>query len=75
MRVKQALESDNVSADEAAMQSLMRNWHTGIGHAILEAWGFSGEMADTANLHDDLQRPHAGHTDVTDVVITANPCA
>ncbi|MEJ2393185.1 MAG: HDOD domain-containing protein [Candidatus Thiodiazotropha sp.] len=61
--------------DAEAMQSLQKNWHTGIGHAILEAWGFSEEMANTANEHDDLQRPRAGTPDVTDVVITANLCA
>ena len=61
--------------DSAAMDALMRNWHTGVGHAILEAWGFSDDIANTANEHDDLERPHAGPPDVTDLVITANLCA
>ncbi len=62
-------------SDVVAMETLMQNWHTGIGQAILEAWGFSEEMANAANEHDDLQRPHAGPPDVIDVVITANLCA
>ena len=61
--------------DTEAMDALMRNWHTGVGHAILEAWGFSEEIANTANDHDDLERPHAGSPDVIDLVITANLCA
>jgi putative nucleotidyltransferase with HDIG domain len=62
-------------ADQAALDELMSNWHTGIGHAILESWGFSEEIANTANDHDDLQRHLLGQSDVTDVVITANLCA
>ena len=61
--------------DPEAMQELQQHWHTGIGHAILEAWGFSEDLANAANEHDDLQRPHAGLADLTDVVITANLCA
>jgi HD-like signal output (HDOD) protein len=53
----------------------IKDLHTGIGHAMLEAWGFSEEMANTANEHEDLQRPHTSTPDVTDVVITANLCA
>lgn len=62
-------------ADAEAMESLLSQWHTGIGHAILEAWDFSEDIANTANDHDDLERPHIGQPDVTDVVITANLCA
>ncbi|MET0029448.1 MAG: HDOD domain-containing protein [Candidatus Thiodiazotropha sp.] len=62
-------------ADPQAMESLLQNWHTGIGHAILEAWGFSEDLAQVANEHDDLERPHPGLADITDVVITANLCA
>ncbi|MET0090489.1 MAG: HDOD domain-containing protein [Candidatus Thiodiazotropha sp.] len=62
-------------ADPQAMQSLLQNWHTGIGHAILEAWGFSEDLTQVANEHDDLERPHPGLADITDVVITANLCA
>ncbi|MCU7807394.1 MAG: HDOD domain-containing protein [Candidatus Thiodiazotropha sp. (ex Semelilucina semeliformis)] len=62
-------------SDNEAMNNLMNQWHTGIGHAILEAWDFSEDIANTANDHDDLERPHIGQPDVTDVVITANLCA
>ncbi|MET0068370.1 MAG: HDOD domain-containing protein [Candidatus Thiodiazotropha sp.] len=62
-------------ADPQAMEDLLQNWHTGIGHAILEAWGFSEDLAQAANEHDDLERPHSGPPDITDVVITANLCA
>ncbi|MCU7810780.1 MAG: HDOD domain-containing protein, partial [Candidatus Thiodiazotropha sp. (ex Notomyrtea botanica)] len=62
-------------SDNEAMSNLLSQWHTGIGHAILEAWDFSEDIANTANDHDDLERPHVGQPDVTDVVITANLCA
>ncbi|MES9947206.1 MAG: HDOD domain-containing protein [Candidatus Thiodiazotropha sp.] len=58
-----------------SIEELQKNWHTGIGHAILEAWHFSDDIANTANDHDDLQRVHLGKPDVTDVIITANLCA
>ncbi|MCM8882227.1 MAG: HDOD domain-containing protein [Candidatus Thiodiazotropha sp.] len=61
--------------DRIAMEELLKNWHTGIGQAILETWTFSEEMATAANEHDDLERPHAGPPDITDVVTTANLCA
>ena len=61
--------------DPEAMNELQQNWHTGIGHAILEGWGFSEDLATTANEHDNLQRPRVGQADVTDVVITANLCS
>lgn len=62
-------------SDQAALDELMSNWHTGIGHAILDSWGFSEDIANTASDHDDPQRVHIGQPDVTDVVITANLCA
>ncbi|WP_316366047.1 HDOD domain-containing protein [Candidatus Thiodiazotropha sp. CDECU1] len=58
-----------------SIEELQKNWHTGIGHAILEAWHFSDDIANTASDHDDLQRVHLGKPDVTDVIITANLCA
>ncbi|MEW8360267.1 MAG: HDOD domain-containing protein [Candidatus Thiodiazotropha sp.] len=61
--------------DEARMDELLKTWHTGIGHAILEAWHFSDDIANTASDHDDLERVLLGKADVTDVVTTANLCA
>lgn len=58
-----------------SIEELQKSWHTGIGHAILEAWHFSDDIANTASDHDDLQRVHLGKPDVTDVIITANLCA
>ncbi|PVV25216.1 MAG: hypothetical protein B6D79_09680 [gamma proteobacterium symbiont of Ctena orbiculata] len=58
-----------------SIEELQKNWHTGIGHAILETWHFSDDIANTASDHDDLQRVHLGKPDVTDVIITANLCA
>ncbi|MES9824429.1 MAG: HDOD domain-containing protein [Candidatus Thiodiazotropha endolucinida] len=57
------------------MDELQKNWHTGTGHAILEAWHFSDDIANAASDHDDLERMLLGQADVTDVVITANLCA
>ena len=62
-------------SDPQALDELIANWHTGIGQAILEAWGFSEDITNTANEHDDLERPRVGLPDVIDVVITANLCA
>ncbi|MES9991225.1 MAG: HDOD domain-containing protein [Candidatus Thiodiazotropha sp.] len=61
--------------DAEGMDELLKTWHTGIGHAILEAWHFSDDIANTASDHDDLERVQFGQADITDIVITANLCA
>ncbi len=54
------------------LNDIMQKWHTGVGRGILEAWGFSEQVARAADEHETLDRMHVGPPDLTDVVIVAN---
>jgi len=58
-----------------AMDEVMRDWHTGVGRAILESWRFSEELATAVDEHEMLERSVLGQADLTDVVLVANLCA
>ncbi len=57
---------------DANLDSVMQDWHPGIGKAILEAWEFPEEMAAAVNEQDHLDRDHEGPADFTDVLQVAN---
>lgn len=57
------------------LEQVMLDWHTGIGSAIIENWGFDEAMTNVADEHELYDRvPFTpGHaTDLTDVVLVAN---
>jgi putative nucleotidyltransferase with HDIG domain len=58
--------------DMAQMNELLTTWHTGVGRAIVECWGFSGEIAEAVDEHEELRRDHFGSPDITDLVQVAN---
>jgi putative nucleotidyltransferase with HDIG domain len=58
--------------DPEALDAIIRDWHTAVGHSILDAWNFSEEVAASANEHETLDREHVGQADMTDVVLVAN---
>jgi putative nucleotidyltransferase with HDIG domain len=62
-------------AEEQALRALLAEWHTGIGRAILESWGFSDGLAQAVDEHEILDRTHLGPPDLTDVVTVANVLA
>ncbi len=57
-------------ADERAMASIMRAWHSNIGKAVIENWGFPEQIAEAVGEHEDIDR-HSGYADVTDVLTVA----
>ena len=58
--------------DAASLDTLIDDWHTGIGRSIMEAWHFSDEMCLVADEHEEYGRSHCGSPDLTDVVLVAN---
>lgn len=62
-------------AEEQSLRALLAEWHTGIGRAILESWGFSDGLAQAVDEHESLDRTHLGPPDLTDVVTVANVLA
>lgn len=55
-------------ANETAFHSIVRDWHTNIAKAILENWDMADEIVQAVSEFEDLQRTHAGPTDLTDVL-------
>jgi HD-like signal output (HDOD) protein len=50
---------------------LVSGWHASVGKAVLENWGFAGDMADAVGNQDDTQRERRrGHeADLSDLLI------
>ncbi len=57
-------------ADVKAMGSIMRSWHSNIGKAIIENWGFAEQIADAVGEHENIDR-RGVLPDVTDVLTVA----
>ena len=54
--LKRAAEQPELLADTDALAELVADWHTGVGHAIVEAWGFPEPVATAVSEHEDLER-------------------
>jgi HD-like signal output (HDOD) protein len=57
--------------DPASFAQILRDWHAGIGRAILDAWGFPDAVAEAVGQQDDIERAVSGHVDLTDVLTVA----
>jgi len=59
-------------SDEAELLSIMNDWHSGIGSAIIENWGFADYVASAVANYKDLERDN-GETaaDYTDILTIA----
>lgn len=60
----------NLFKDPATLSQVMRDWHSNVGKAIVENWGFPEHISDAVAEHENIDR-HAGHPDVTDVLTVA----
>ena len=58
--------------NHSAVADVVLDWHTGIGHAILEDWDFPAAVVEAVDEHESHDRTHVGHADLTDVVTVAN---
>jgi putative nucleotidyltransferase with HDIG domain len=59
-------------ANTEALEGLLNEWHTGVGRAIVESWGFPEEIVDAVDEHELLDRENLGQADIADIVIVAN---
>ena len=55
-----------------ALFELMTEWHSAVGRAIVESWGFPGQIVNAVDEHHELERDHNGQPDTTDIVTVAN---
>lgn len=58
--------------DKEALESIVEEWHTGIGKSILEEWDFSEEVCMAADEHEVLDRTQPSQADLTDIIMVAN---
>lgn len=66
-------QNDSVLFDcEDSLQDIMDAWHTSIGQAIVESWGFSEELAAAVGDHELYELGGRGPPTLTDVVSVAN---
>lgn len=70
--LRRTVEFPALFCDEITRDELMRDWHTGVGRAIIEEWQLSEQTALVADEHESLDREHLGAADLTDVVQVAN---
>jgi putative nucleotidyltransferase with HDIG domain len=59
-------------ANAAALEDLVNVWHSGVGRAIVEAWGFPEQIAEAVDEHELVDRDKLGQPDIADIVIVAN---
>lgn len=60
----------NLFKDPAAIAQVMRDWHSNVGKAIVENWGFPEHISDAIAEHENIDRT-VGHPDITDVLTAA----
>ncbi|HEY5807856.1 MAG TPA: HDOD domain-containing protein [Povalibacter sp.] len=60
----------NLFKDPATLAQVMRDWHSNVGKAIIENWGFPEHISDAVAEHENVDRT-VGHADVTDVLTAA----
>ncbi len=66
-------QNDPVLFDcEDSLQDIMDAWHTSIGRAIVESWGFSEDLAQAVSDHELYDLEGHGPPTLTDVVAVAN---
>ncbi|NOX70201.1 MAG: HDOD domain-containing protein [Gammaproteobacteria bacterium] len=67
-----AEEHPTLFNDEEELVSIMNDWHTGIGSAIIEKWGFADYVASAVANYKDLDRDNGDSAaDYTDILTIA----
>ena len=67
-----ARDFPGLAADADELEALAAAWHTGVGRAILEKWGFSEAVCAAAEGHHDDCSGASGPATLTDLVWVAN---
>ena len=60
----------NLFKDPASLAQVIRDWHSNVGKAIVENWGFPEHISEAVAEHENIDRS-SGHPDVTDVLTVA----
>ncbi len=60
----------NLFKDPATVSQVMRDWHSNVGKAIVENWGFPDQISEAIAEHENVDRT-PGQPDVCDVLTVA----
>src|SRR5689334_17900772 len=55
-------------ADQAAYNSIVRDWHAAVAKALLENWEMTDEIVTAVSEFEDFERENPGPVDLTDVL-------
>jgi len=61
---------DSLFKDPAALAQVLRDWHSNVGRAIVENWGFPEHISEAVGEHENIDRVN-DKPDVTDVLTVA----
>jgi putative nucleotidyltransferase with HDIG domain len=61
---------DGLFKDPLVLAQVIRDWHTNVGKAIVENWGFPEHISEAIAEHENIDRG-SSHPDVTDVLTVA----
>ncbi len=61
---------DSLFKDPAALAQVLRDWHSNVGRAIVENWGFPEHISEAVGEHENIDRIN-DERDVTDVLTVA----
>jgi len=70
--LKRAAEEPGLLEDKPVLDELIENWHTGVGRAIVDAWGFPESVVTAVDEHEELGRDPGSTSDLTSAVMVAN---
>jgi HD-like signal output (HDOD) protein len=61
---------NNLFKDPVVLAQVVRDWHSNVGRAIIENWGFPEHISDAVGEHENIDRVN-DKPDVTDVLTVA----
>ena len=67
-----AVRFPDLFSNEQEIKAQLKTWHTGIGSAIVESWGFLEQIVEAVDQHEELDRSPLDPPDLTDIVIVGN---
>ncbi|MDX1697127.1 MAG: HDOD domain-containing protein, partial [Thiohalobacterales bacterium] len=70
--LNRAKDFPDLFGEPQQLEELLETWHTGVGRAIVESWGFPDNIAEAVDEHEVLGRAEPGTPDMTDIVLVAN---
>lgn len=66
-----ARDYPNLMGDADSLNSVLEQWYASVGKSIVEAWGFSDEIANSLEIEENLSTDAAAPATLVDVIFAA----